>query len=165
MHQLRSVQKWCKNGATLQRARPKVGTNRAKKGQFVPNRAKPQDGLAPKVRTGGVALEEAVMKEIKRRRHHSREYRRKAVELLLTGKTTSELARDLGVSKTALCKWKDEYLLEMAQEPGDVKGLSAMELAQRYEQLLKAHEKLKRQQEILKKALGIFSETLPTDMP
>ncbi len=36
------------------------------------------------------------MKEIKRRRHHSREYRRQAVELLLTGKPLSELAADLG---------------------------------------------------------------------
>jgi transposase len=105
------------------------------------------------------------MKEIKRRRHYSREYRRRAVELLLTGKSLNELATDLGVSRTALHEWKEAYLLEMAQEPGDVKGLTAIELSQKYQELLKAHEKLKRQQEILKKALGIFSATLPTDMP
>ena len=110
-------------------------------------------------------MEEAVMKEIKRRRHHSREYRRKAVELLLTGRTIGELATDLGVSRSALTKWKEDYLLEMAQEPGDMQQWSPMELNQNYQQLLKAHEKLKRQQEILKKALGIFYETLPTDMP
>jgi transposase-like protein len=124
-----------------------------------------KNGLAPKVRTGHGVLEEAVMKEINRRRHHSREYRRRAVELLLTGKTLSELAVDLGVSRSALMKWKEEYLVEMAQEPGDVHQLSPMELNQKYQQLLKDHQKLKRQQEILKKALGIFSETLPTDMP
>jgi len=110
-------------------------------------------------------LEEAVMKEIKRRRHHSREYRRKAVELLLTGKPLNELAADLGVGKSTLINWKDQYLVEMAQEPADVKGLGPVELAQKYKELLKEHEKLKRQQEILKKALGIFCETPPTSMP
>jgi hypothetical protein len=43
--------------------------------------------------------------------------------------------------------------------------MTAMELAQKYRQLLKDHEKLQRQQEILKKALGILSETLPANMP
>jgi transposase len=105
------------------------------------------------------------MKEIKRRKHHSREYRRKAVELLLTGKTIEELAADLGVSGTSLRRWQEEYLLEVSAKPEDVKGLSVVELTQKYEQLVKEHEKLKRQQEILKKALGILSETLPTDMP
>lgn len=123
-----------------------------------------QFGLAPKVRTGEKRLEEAVMKEIKRRKHHSKEYKRKAVELLLTGRTEEELSADLGVSRAALGRWKEDYLLEMSSPP-DVKDLSVVELAQKYEQLVKEHEKLKRQQEILKKALGILSETLPTNMP
>lgn len=105
------------------------------------------------------------MKEIKRRRHHSREYRRQAVELLLTGRPLSELAGDLGVAKSTLINWKDQFLVEMAEEPADVKGLAPVELAQKYQELLKAHEKLKRQQEILKKALGILSETPPASMP
>jgi transposase-like protein len=105
------------------------------------------------------------MKEIKRRRQHSQEYRRRAVELLLTGKSLSELAADLGISKPTLINWKNAYLMEMAKEPGDVSELGPMELLQKYKELLKEHEKLKRQQEILKKALGIFSETLPTNMP
>jgi transposase-like protein len=77
----------------------------------------------------------------------------------------NELAADLGVGKSTLINWKDRYLVEMAQEPSDVKGLAPMELAQKYKELLKEHEKLKRQQEILKKALGIFCETPPTSMP
>src|ERR1700691_4051707 len=122
-------------------------------------------GLAPKVRTGGMRVEEAVMKEIKRRKHHSREYRQRAVELLLTGKSLSELAGDLGVAQSTLEGWKQRYLLDRSERPVDVEGMSGMELAQKYGQLLKDHEKLKRQQEILKKALGILSETLPPNMP
>jgi transposase len=122
-------------------------------------------GLASKVRTGGVALEEAVMKEIKRRRHHSREYRNKAVELLLAGKTLEDLAGDLGVAKSTLIRWKEDYLVDLAQHPKELEGLSALELVQKYQQLRQEHEKLKRQQEILKKALGIFSEARPSDMP
>jgi transposase len=123
-------------------------------------------GLAPKVRTGGVRLEELVMKEIKRRRRqHSREYRRKAVELLMTGKTLAELAADLGIAQSTLISWKEKYLVEMAEEPRDAREMSPVVLAQKYEQLLKEHEKLKRQQEILKKALGILSETRLESMP
>lgn len=123
-------------------------------------------GFAPKVRTGGVRLEEVVMKEIKqRRRQHSREYRRKAVELLLTGKTLGELAADLGIAQSTLISWKEKYLVEMAEQPLDAQELSPVVLAQKYGQLLKDHEKLKRQQEILKKALGILSETRPESMP
>jgi transposase len=122
-------------------------------------------GLASKVRTHGVALEEAVMREMKRRRHHSREYRKKAVELLLAGKTLEELAMDLGVAKSTLIRWKEDYLVDLAQHPKELDGLTAVELVGKYQQLRKEHEKLKRQQEILKKALGIFSETLPSDMP
>ena len=111
-------------------------------------------------------MEEAVMKEIKtRRRQHSREYRRKAVELLLTGKTLTELAADLGIAHSTLISWKEKYLLDMAGQPRDAKELSPVVLAQKYEQLLKDHEKLKRQQEILKKALGILSELRPEGMP
>ena len=111
-------------------------------------------------------MEELVMKEIKqRRRQHSREYRRKAVELLLTGKTLAELAADLGIAQSTLISWKEKYLVELAEQPRDARELSPVVLAQKYEQLLKDHAKLKRQQEILKKALGILSETRPESMP
>jgi transposase-like protein len=106
------------------------------------------------------------MKEIKtRRRQHSREYRRRAVELLLTGKTLTELAADLGIARSTLISWKEKYLVDMAGEPQDVQALPPVVLAQKYEQLFKDHEKLKRQQEILKKALGILSELRPESMP
>ena len=105
------------------------------------------------------------MKEIKRRRHHSRAYRNKAVELLLAGKTLEDLAGDLGVVKSTLIRWKEDYLVDLAQHPKELEGLSALELVQKYQQLRQEHEKLKRQQEILKKALGIFSEARPSDMP
>lgn len=105
------------------------------------------------------------MKNINGRRHHSREYRNKAVELLLAGKTLGELAVDLGVAKSSLIRWKDDYMVDLARHPRELDGLSAVELVQKYQQLRQEHEKLKRQQEILKKALGIFSETRPTDMP
>src|ERR1700722_5434027 len=108
-------------------------------------------GFAPKVRTDGIRLEELVMKEIKtRRRQHSREYRRKAVELLLTGKTLAELAADLGIAQSTLISWREKYLVEMAEQPRDAQALSPVGLAQKYVQLLKDHEKLTRQQEILK---------------
>jgi transposase-like protein len=87
------------------------------------------------------------------------------VELLLTGKTLAELAADLGIAQSTLISWKEKYLVEMAEQPRDAQALSPVVLGQKYVQLLKDHEKLKRQQEILKKALGILSETRPESMP
>jgi transposase-like protein len=87
------------------------------------------------------------------------------VELLLTGKPLTELAGDLGISVAALIKWKNQYLLNMAAEPEDVSHLGPMELEQKYKQLLKEHRRLQLDQEILKKALGILSGTLPPNMP
>ena len=63
------------------------------------------------------------MKEIKRRKHHSREYRQRAVELLLTGKSLTELAGDLGVAQSTLEGWKQRYLLDRSERPVDVEGI------------------------------------------
>jgi transposase-like protein len=82
-------------------------------------------GLAPKERTRrGFRVEEAVMKEIKRRQHHSGPYRQRGVELLLTGKAVTELAGELGVPQSTLDGWKRKYLLDRAERPVDVEGMS-----------------------------------------
>jgi transposase len=105
------------------------------------------------------------MKHLRSRKHHSREFRRQAVELLLTGRTLRELAAELQVGASTLQEWKEKYLLELAQEPTDVAGLSPVQIQEELKRLRRENQKLKLHQEILKKAMGILSDLPPGGMP
>ena len=105
------------------------------------------------------------MKEIKRRKHHSREFRKHAVELLLTGRTLRELAAELSIGVSTLQEWKEAYLLELAEQPADVANLAPLQMQEELKRLRKENQKLKLHQEILKKAMGILSDLPPGGMP
>ena len=96
---------------------------------------------------------------VKRKKRYDAEFKRSAVELLLLGeKKHTDLAKDLGVASSTLSDWRDAYLARggSAQVEGEEK--SATELAQEIRHLRKELETVKRQREILKKAMSIVSE-------
>ena len=100
------------------------------------------------------------------RRKYDEEFKRDAVELLLTGdRDLKPLARDLGVCPTTLREWRDRYLSERESSQGPPRGAGPLEVAEELRRLRKENESLKRQREILKKALGILSEPSPGGMP
>ena len=105
------------------------------------------------------------MKHLKEQKRHSKAYRRQAVELLLTGRTLSDLASELGVSVASLHRWKEQYLLEAAEQPADVQALPPQQMWEELQRLRKENQKLKLHQEILKKAMGILSDLPPGGMP
>jgi len=72
-------------------------------------------GIAPKEWTDAVRFESTVMKHLKSRKHHSKAFRKEAVELLLTGRTLRELAEELHVGVSTLQEWKQAYLAELDQ--------------------------------------------------
>jgi transposase len=87
------------------------------------------------------------------------EFKQEAVRLLLTsGKTATQLARELGVSAWSLGRWKQEYLkavgsLEVA---GQVR--SAADVEQENRQLRRELEMVRGQRDLLKKAIAICSQ-------
>jgi len=100
-------------------------------------------------------------------RRYDKEFRRNAVELLLnSGKPLKPLAKELGVSDTTLRAWRDAYL-------GEVEGYSdrcpdgptPREMADELRRLRKELDRVTRQRDILKKALGILSDQSPGGMP
>ncbi len=101
------------------------------------------------------------------RKSYDEEFRRNAVELLLSGgHDLKPLARELGVYPATLRDWRDRYLREREEvSPGPPRGPTPRETADELRALRQENEKLRRQREILKKALGILSEQSPGSMP
>jgi transposase-like protein len=105
------------------------------------------------------------MKQLKSQKRHSKAFRRQAVELLLTGRTASDLAQELCVGVSTLQRWKEEYLLELSEQPADARALPPQKMWEELQRLRKENQKLKLHQEILKKAMGILSDLPPNGMP
>jgi transposase len=100
-------------------------------------------------------------------RRYDKEFKRNAVELLLnSGKPLKPLARELGVSGATLRAWRDAYLGEVEgygdRCPG---GPTPREMADELRRLRKELDRVTRQRDILKKALGILSDQSPGGMP
>ncbi len=99
------------------------------------------------------------------RRKYDDDFKRDAVELLLSGgKELKPLAMDLGVCPATLRYWRDKYLREQNLQ-GPPRGPAPAESAEEVRRLRREIETLKRQRDILKKALGILSEQSPERMP
>ena len=99
------------------------------------------------------------VKNTKMARRYEEEFKRQAVELLLhSGKTQRQVARELDVSDYSLTLWKKAYLGQ--QKPAEIEGQmkSPEEMAKIIREQHKEIEYLKRQREILKKAMSILGE-------
>jgi len=92
----------------------------------------------------------------KARKQYSREFKQEAVELLKTsGKSASELERELGIGKGNLWRWKRKLAADGEDAfPGHGRLLPEQE---RMRQLERENEILHQERDILKKAVAIFS--------
>ena len=93
-------------------------------------------------------------------RRYGREFKNNAIALVQSGRTVTEVARDLGVSKWSLGRWVEQARTgETLSEP---KTLAAESPQQReLRRLRQENDYLRRQRDILKKALGICSAEMP----
>jgi len=93
----------------------------------------------------------------KSRRTYSREFKLEAVGLLATsGKSMSQIERDLGIGKGNLWRWKREFAADDAHAfPGQGRLTPEQE---RLRQLERENEILRQERDILKKAVAIFSQ-------
>ena len=91
-----------------------------------------------------------------KRRHYGDEFKREAVRLVTEqGYGVSETARNLGINAHMLGRWKREVEAQQsAAFPGNGRVSPAQEELQR---LREDHKRLRRERDILKKALGYFA--------
>jgi transposase len=99
------------------------------------------------------------MSEKKTNKVYSEEFKREAVELLIhSGKAQAQVARELGCSDMSLSTWKRNYLQSLAPAKIDGHQQRPEELLSEIRRLQKENEYLRRQREILKKAMSILGE-------
>jgi transposase len=94
-------------------------------------------------------------------RRYDREFKENAIALVDSGRSIKTVARDLGVSDWSLRHWIQQRTKadQSVTEPATL----AKETAEQRElrRLRQENEYLRRQRDILKKALGIFSAEMP----
>jgi transposase len=106
------------------------------------------------------------MKTETKRQRHDEEFKQQAVDLLLiSGRQLKPLARELGVTPTALRGWRDRHLAGTSPQCRDASILTLVQLREQNERLRRENDALRIQRDILKKAVGIFSEPPPRGMP
>jgi len=97
-------------------------------------------------------------------RRYDREFKENAVALIQSGRSITEVPRDLGVSDWSLRQWLKT--IEGAQALNESKRLSSETPEQReIRRLRQENDYLRRQRDILKKACSILSaEVQPSDL-
>ena len=99
------------------------------------------------------------VKEKKVQKRYDEEFKRQAVELVIhSGRTQAQIARELGVSEYSLTLWKKDYLRHLKPAEVDGEQMGPEQMSEKMRQLQKENEYLKRQREILKKAMSILGE-------
>ena len=99
------------------------------------------------------------VKEKKVQKRYDEEFKRQAVELVIhSGRSQAQIARELGVSEYSLTLWKRDYLGRVKPAQLDEEQLNPEQMLEKIRQLQKENEYLKRQREILKKAMSILGE-------
>ena len=91
---------------------------------------------------------------------YRKEFKQQAVELFKTsGKAKSHIARDLGISDSALNKWCKEFE-EQGQEAFPGKGHQTT-IEEEIRKLKRENEILRQERDIVKKAVSIFAQPQP----
>jgi transposase len=91
---------------------------------------------------------------------YTKEFKQQAVQLFQTsGKTKTQIARDLGISDSALNKWCKEFG-EQGEEAFPGRGHQAV-IEEENRHLRRENEILRQEREILKKAMSIFMQPHP----
>ena len=94
------------------------------------------------------------------RRYFDRAFKEDAVNRVInTGKRSSEVARELGISPNLLPRWKRDYLSESdAHSGGKTRGLKPSEIDAEIQRLHRQLADVTEQRDILKKALSVFAQ-------
>ena len=96
-----------------------------------------------------------------KRRKYDTEFKRDAVALVIrSGKSSTEVGKELGINGNMLARWKAEHLDRMDQSCGALpeSGMKPSEVEAENRRLRRELAYVSEQRDILKKAISIFSQ-------
>lgn len=93
-----------------------------------------------------------------KRSKYSTEFKREAVELCdRTGKTTTEVAKELGIRQQTLSRWRQEILaIKSPPRPRSTKSNEALEMENA--ELRRELDRVSQERDFLKKAAAFFAK-------
>jgi len=96
-----------------------------------------------------------------KRRKYDQEFKDDAVSMLTrSGKSATDVGRELGINGNMLARWKQEHLSKMDQTCGSLResGMKPSDVDADNRRLRKELAYVSEQRDILKKAISIFSQ-------
>jgi transposase len=98
------------------------------------------------------------------RRQYDEDFKRRAVDLTLQGdRTLRQVAEELGVSEGLIYDWRRKYAPRPGAHTGAPQNLE--DAAKEIERLRAELVRMQQRENVLKKSLGILSETPESGMP
>lgn len=96
--------------------------------------------------------------EEKRQRQYDAEFKKEVLKMTMEGKPIVDVARDLGISPERIYKWRRDEKLRIGAVAFASAGGKALTPEEELRALRQELEMTKRERDILKKALAIFSK-------
>ena len=96
--------------------------------------------------------------EEKRQRQYDAEFKKEVLKMTMEGKHVVDVARDLGISPERIYKWRRDEKLRIGAVAFASLGGKALTPEEELRALRQELETTKRERDILKKALAIFSK-------
>ena len=96
--------------------------------------------------------------EEKRQRQYDAEFKKEVLKMTMEGKPIVDVARDLGISPERIYKWRRDEKLRIGAVAFASAGGKALTPEEELRALRQEFETTKRERDILKKALAIFSK-------
>ena len=96
--------------------------------------------------------------EEKRQRQYDAEFKKEVLKMTMEGKPIVDVARDLGISPERIYKWRRDEKLRIGAVAFASAGGKALTPEEELRALREELETTKRERDILKKALAIFSK-------
>ena len=96
--------------------------------------------------------------EEKRQRQYDAEFKKEVLKMTMEGKPIVEVARDLGISPERIYKWRRDEKLRIGAVAFASAGGKALTPEEELRAIRQELETTKRERDILKKALAIFSK-------
>ena len=96
--------------------------------------------------------------EEKRQRQYDAEFKKEILKMTMEGKPIVDVARDLGISPERIYKWRRDEKLRIGAVAFASAGGKALTPEEELRAIREELETTKRERDILKKALAIFSK-------